>query len=164
MFITKKISNESYNHKACDISKSSDPGFLLEILRIFLENLFSEEFWTPATMVSRFAFNFWSKKHSTNITLKILQLKILFILNDKQVFHLSVVSPTLWALHYPLNWILFLEINKLYNVITEDWSFSTNRNLISINGKVWTSLNFSTNWHWKWMNRIWHGKKNVVGK
>ena len=68
------------------------------------------------------------------------------------------------ALHYPFNWIRFLEINKLCNVIAENLTFSTNRKLISISWKVWTCSNFSTNWKWKWMNRIRHGRRNVVGK
>ena len=68
------------------------------------------------------------------------------------------------ALHYPFNWIRFLEINKLCNVIDENLTFSTNGKLISISWKVWTCSNFSTNWKWKWMNRIRHGRKNVVGK
>ena len=68
------------------------------------------------------------------------------------------------ALHYPFNWIRFLEINKLCNVIAENFTFSTNRKLISISWKVWTCSNFSTNWKWKWINRIRHGRKNLVGK
>ena len=68
------------------------------------------------------------------------------------------------ALHYPFNWIRFLEINKLCNVIAKNLTFSANRKLISISWKVWTCSNFSTNWKWKWMNRIRHGRKNVVRK
>ena len=67
-------------------------------------------------------------------------------------------------LPYPFNWIRFLEINKLCNVIVKNLTFSTNPKLISISWKVWTFSNFSTNWKWKWMNRIRHGRKNVVGK
>ena len=36
------------------------------------------------------------------------------------------------ALQYPFNWIRFLEINKLCNVIAENLTFSTNQKLISI--------------------------------
>ena len=68
------------------------------------------------------------------------------------------------ALQYPLNWIRFIEINKLRNVITENLTFSINRKLISISWNVWTCSNFSTNWKWKWMNRIQHESKNVVVK
>ena len=67
-------------------------------------------------------------------------------------------------LHYPFNWIRFLEINKLCNVIAKNLTFSTNQKLISISWKVWTCSNFSTNWKWKWMNRIRHGRKNLEGK
>ena len=56
------------------------------------------------------------------------------------------------------------EINKLCNLIAENLTFSTNRKLISISWKVWACSNFSTNWKWKWINRIQHGRKNVVGK
>ena len=68
------------------------------------------------------------------------------------------------ALNYPFNWIQFLEINKLCDVIAKNLTFSTNWKLISISWKVWTCSNFSTNWKWKWMNRIQHGRKNVVGE
>ena len=68
------------------------------------------------------------------------------------------------TLHYPFHWIRFLEINKLCNVIAENLTFSTNRKLISISWKVWACSNFSTNWKWKWINRIQHGRKNVAGK
>ena len=68
------------------------------------------------------------------------------------------------ALHYPFNWIPFLQINKLCNVIAKNLTFLTNRKLISISWKVWTCSSFSTNWKWKWMNGIRHGSKNVVGK
>ena len=68
------------------------------------------------------------------------------------------------VLHCPFNWTRYLEIKKLCSVIAENLIFSTNRKLISISWKVWTYSNFSTNWKWKWMNRIWHGRKNVVGK
>ena len=68
------------------------------------------------------------------------------------------------VLHYPFNWIRFLEINKLCNAIAKNLTFSTNRKLISISWKVWTCSNFSTNWKWKWMNRIRHGKKKAVEK
>ena len=64
----------------------------------------------------------------------------------------------------PFNWIRFLEMNKLCHVIAKNLTFSTNQKLISISWKVWTCSNFSTNWKWKWMNRIRHGRKNVVGK
>ena len=37
------------------------------------------------------------------------------------------------AFHYPFTSIRFLEINKLYNVITGKLTFSTNQKLISIN-------------------------------
>ena len=36
------------------------------------------------------------------------------------------------ALHYSFNWIRFLEINKLRNVITKKLTFSANPKLISI--------------------------------
>ena len=63
------------------------------------------------------------------------------------------------ALHYPFNWIPFLQIKKLCNVIAKNLTFLTNRKLISISWKVWTCSSFSTNWKWKWMNRIRHGRK-----
>ena len=65
------------------------------------------------------------------------------------------------TLHYPFNWIRFVEINKLCNVKAENLTFSTNRKLISIS---WKCSNFSTNWKWKWMNRIRHVRKIVIGK
>ena len=68
------------------------------------------------------------------------------------------------VLHYLFNWIRFLEIKKLCNVIAENLTFSKNRKLISISWEVWTCSNFSFNWKWKLMNRIRHGRKNVVGK
>ena len=55
-------------------------------------------------------------------------------------------------------WIRFLEINKFCNVMTKNLTFSKNRKLISTSWKV------STNWKWKWMNRVRHGRENVVGK
>ena len=36
-----------------------------------------------------------------------------------------------WAFHYPFNWIWFLEIKKLYNVITKNLTFSTHWNKFS---------------------------------
>ena len=56
------------------------------------------------------------------------------------------------ALHYPFNWIRFLEINKLCNLMAKNLTFSTNRKL------------FSISWKWKWMNRIRHRRENVVRK
>ena len=40
------------------------------------------------------------------------------------------------ALHYPFNWIRFLEMNKLRNVIMKKLRFSTNQKLIPINWNV----------------------------
>ena len=54
------------------------------------------------------------------------------------------------ALHYPINWIRFLEINNLCNVIAKNLAFSTNWKLISISWKVLTCSNFSTDWKLKW--------------
>ena len=68
--------------------------------------------------------------------------------------------------HYTIHLIEFnfLKIWNLCNVIAKKLTFLTNRKFISISWKVWTCLNFSTSWKWKWLNRIWHGRKIVVGK
>ena len=60
--------------------------------------------------------------------------------------------------------VIKADVNKLCNVIAKNLTFSTNWKLISISWKFSTCSNFSTNWKWKWMNRIQHGRKNVVGK
>ena len=87
--------------------------------------------------------------------------------SNADVFY-SVIMPIQFsvkrALHYPFNWIRFLEMNKLCNVIAKNLTFSTNRKLISISWKVSTCSNISTNWKWKWMNHISHGRKNVLEK
>ena len=95
-------------------------------------------------------------------------LSLISLQQLSQIFVRGNLPPWEWSgkriltreLHYPVNWIRLLEINKLCNVIAKDLAFSTNRKLISI---IWCP-NFSANWKWKWMNCIRHGKKNVVGK
>ena len=72
-------------------------------------------------------------------------MQICWHLQRKNPFFCEVYFELKRALHYPFNWIRFLEINKLCNVIVKN-------------------LTFSTNWKWKWMNRIRHGRKIVVGK
>ena len=96
------------------------------------------------------------------------RLSLISLHQLSQIFVRGNLPPWEWSgkriltreLHYPVNWIRLLEINKLCNVIAKDLAFSTNRKLISI---IWCP-NFSANWKWKWMNCIRHGKKNVVGK
>ena len=85
------------------------------------------------------------------------QLSQIFVRGNLPPWEWSGKRILKWTLHYPFNWIRFLEINKLCSVITEHLTFSTNWKLISIS---WCP-NFSTNWKWKWMNRIRRGKKNV---
>ena len=95
-------------------------------------------------------------------------LSLISLQQLSQIFVRGNLLPWEWSgkriltreLHYPVNWIRLLEINKLCNVIAKDLAFSTNRKLISI---IWCP-NFSANWKWKWMNCIRHWKKNVVGK
>ena len=43
--------------------------------------------------------------------------------------------------------------------------FSINRKIFQLHDwKILTSSNFTTNWKWKWLNHIRHGRKTVAGK
>lgn len=71
--VTKNLSCKNCNRKACTFSKKDyGQGFLLEILRIFLE-IYAERSTVvqlPAAAGSKSYFTFWRETYSTNMTLK----------------------------------------------------------------------------------------------